>query len=201
MNNIINDWLKCYLIGPMEATKADDGGRGWRDKLRPELEKRIDQSGNNVYVFDPTLAEFEKVGYSIEDFHSKMHGWIASGNKDKVREYMDIIWRGKTFLRKNEETGKEELTTYIGDIDYVKYSDFVILKLEKDDKPCGTYGEAMIAYDRKIPIYLLQTMPLNAYSKTLMGWVLGSGGEIFPNQSQLLDFLDKKYKLKIKKES
>ena len=36
--------------------------------------------------------------------------------------------------------------------------------------------------------------------KTLLGWVIGSGGERFENQKQLLEFLDKKYKLKIRKE-
>ena len=49
-NQIINDWLKTYLIGAMEKTKANDEGRGWRDKIRPELEKRRDVNGNPIYV-------------------------------------------------------------------------------------------------------------------------------------------------------
>ena len=43
-------------------------------------------------------------------------------------------------------------------------------------------------------------MPKSKYSKTLLGWVLGSGGAIFDNQTQLLEFIDKKYKLKKEKE-
>ena len=42
-------------------------------------------------------------------------------------------------------------------------------------------------------------MPLSNYNKTLLGWVLGSGGDILPNQKQLLEYLDKKYNLKEKK--
>ena len=198
-DKIINDYIKCYMCGPMESTLSNDGGRGWRDKLRPEFEKRVDENGNSVYVFDPTLAEFEKVGYSIEDFHAQLQNWVACGKKDKIKEYMDIIWRGKSFLRFNEDSKKEELITLIGDIDYTRYSNFIILRVEEGDKPVGTYGECIIAYERNIPIYLLQTMALNKYSKTLLGWVLGSGGDIFKTQSELLEFIDKKYNLKIKK--
>ncbi|MHA1844460.1 MAG: hypothetical protein ACTSWE_09395 [Promethearchaeota archaeon] len=196
---IINDYIKCYLCGPMESVASGDGGRRWRDKLRPELESRIDKNNNPIYVFNPCDTEKEKVGYSIEDFHDKLHGWVASGCRDKVKEYMDIIWRGKTFLKLNKETGKEELTTLIGDIDYTRYSNFIILKIEEGSYPVGTYGECMIAYERNIPIYMIQTIPLTKYSKTLLGWIFGSGGEIFKTQKELLEFLDKKYKLKVKK--
>lgn len=199
MDKIINDYLKCYMIGPMESTQADDGGRGWRDNLRPELEKRIDENNNPIYVFDPCLSESAKVGLSIEDFHKSLHNWVASGQRDKVREYMDIIWRGKTFLRKSDESNSDELITLIGDIDYVRYSDFLILRLDENDRPTGTHFEAGLAYERHIPIYLIQTMALNKYSKSLLGWILGSGGEIFKSQKELLEFLDKKYKLKVKK--
>lgn len=198
---IINDYIKCYLCGPMESVANNDGGRGWRDKLRPELESRIDLNNNPVYVFNPCDTEKEKVGYSIEEFHSKLHGWVSGGCRDKVKEYMDIIWRGKTFLRLNQETKKEELTTLIGDIDYTRCSNFIVLRLEENDRPVGTYGECMLAYERNIPIYMLQTMALTKYSKTLLGWIFGSGGEIFKTQNELLEFIDKKYNLKKVKET
>ena len=196
MEKIINDYIKCYLCGPMESVANNDGGRGWRDKLRPQLEQRVDLNNNPVYVFNPCDTEKEKVGYSIEEFHSKLQGWVTGGYRDKVKEYMDIIWRGKTFLKLNKQTNKEELITLIGDIDYTRCSNFIILRLEENDHPVGTYGECMIAYERNIPIYMLKTMPLTKYSKTLLGWIFGSGGEIFKSQNELLEFLDKKYKLK-----
>ena len=182
-DKIINQYIKCYLIGPMEHTNAKDEGRGWRDRLRPELENRVDVNGNPVYVFDPTLHEEKKVGCSPKEFHKKLDGWIASGNRDKLAEAMEIIWKGKTFLTPSNHGMDEELVHIMGDVDYVIHSNFLILHMEEKDRPCGTYGEAFFAYHQNIPIYLIQTMPLNKYSKTLLGWVLGSGGEIFDNKN------------------
>jgi len=201
MNNnekIINDYLKTYLIGAMEKTGAGDNGRGWRDRLRPELEDRIDQNKNPVYVFDPTIMEEERTGYDVKEFHEKLDDWISSGNRDKIRESMDKIWRGKTSLR-TSKSAKADLHHMFGDVDYVRNSNFIICLINEGDKPCGTYFEAGYAYERNIPIYLIQTMALSKYNKSFLGWVLGSGGEIFPNQKQLLEFLDKKYKLKKEK--
>lgn len=199
MNNevSINPCLKTYLIGAMEKTQDEDHGRGWRDKLRPELEKRIDTNGHNIYVFDPTLMEAERTGFGIKEFHKKLEGWIASGKRNEVRKYMDIIWRGKTTILKSDITGKAELHHILGDIDYVRNSNFLICLINENDKPCGTYGEALLAYERNIPIYLIQTMPLSKYNKSFLGWVFGSGGNIFSNQNQLLEYLDEKYGLTI----
>ena len=47
-----------------------------------------------------------KVGYDTEEFHQKMHGWILSGNLDLVRRYMDIIWKGKTYIIEDPKTKK-----------------------------------------------------------------------------------------------
>jgi hypothetical protein len=197
---IINDYLKTYLIGAMEKTQDKDNGRGWRDRLRPELEARLDKNRNPIYVFDPTQMEAERTGYDVKEFHEKLEDWIASGNRDKVKEHMDMIWRGKTYLVKGE-SGKAELHHMLGDNDYVRNSDFLICLINEGDMPCGTYGEAHMAYERNAPIYLIQTMALSKYNKSFLGWVLGSGGEIFPNQKQLLEFLDTKYKLKRRKDN
>jgi len=196
---IINSHLKCYLIVAMESTGAKDEGRGWRDRLRPELISRVDSNGNHLYVFDPTLHEEKKVGMCTKEFHKKLGDWLSSGQRDKIKEGMDFIWRGKSFLKPDEKGGEDELVHVLGDIDYVRNSDFIILHIGENDRPCGTYAEAFLAYERKIPIYLIQTMALNKYNKSLLGWVLGSNGDIFPNQKQLIEFLDKKYNLKVKK--
>ena len=195
---IINKHIKCYIIGAMENTKAKDEGRGWRSRLRPELEKRVDLDGNHVYVFDPTLHEEDKVGMPTKEFHAQMDKWISSGNLEKVSDGMDCIWRGKTFT-KLDENGEEKQHHILGDIDYVRKSKFLILNIDPGDKPCGTYAEAFLAFERQIPIYMIKNMALKDYNKSLLGWVIGSGGAIFENQKQLLEFLDKKYKLKIRK--
>jgi len=87
----------------------------------------------------------------------------------------------------------------MGDIDYVENSDFLICRFEKGDSPCGTYGETYEAFKKKIPVYVLQTMTRIEYPQTFVGWVFASGGDFFQNQSQLLEFIDKKYNLKERK--
>lgn len=200
MDKIINSYTKCYLIGPMEKTKAKDSGRGWRDKIRPDLETLINPDGNPVYVFDPTLEEQNKVGMETALFHRKNMGWIKSGNNQLVAENMNLIWHGKTHLKPTDEHGKGELVHIMGDIDYVRNSDFLIARIEKGDAPCGTFMEAGIALEHRIPIYVIQTMNREEYPVSFTGAVYATGGAFFPNQAKLIEFLIEKYKLKIKKE-
>ena len=197
MEKVINTWLKCYLIGPMEKTKAGDSGRGWRDKLRPELESRIDINDNPIFIFDPTREEQSKVGMEPRAFHNKFKGWVEGGNNDKIAEGTNLIWRGKTYIEPTED-GQGKLIHMMGDVDYVLNSNFLICRMEEGDQPCGTFGEAYEAFKNKIPIYVLQTMPRNQYPVTFVGWVFASGGDFFNSQNQLLEFLDKTYNLKIK---
>lgn len=197
-NNIINNWIKTYLIGPMEVTQAKDGGRGWRTYIREQLGKRIDPNGNPIYIFDPTLEEQNKTGMEAETLHKKIKGWLACGRNDQVGEYGGLIWKGKTYLERTEE-GQARLVHIMGDIDYVVNSNFLIARMEKGDDPCGTFGEAFGAVEHNIPIYVIQTMPRTDYKGSFSQWVYASGGAYFNNEAELLEFLDKKYKLKIKK--
>jgi hypothetical protein len=196
--NIINDWLKTYLIGPMEDVAQGDGGRGWRATLREEFAHRFTDNGNGVFVFDPTLEEVSKVGMETETLHKKIQGWLASGNNHKIKEYGSLIWEGKTYIEKTDE-GKANLVHVMGDIDYVKNSDFLIARMEKGDRPCGTYFEVGIALEHKTPIYVIQTMARKEYSLSFVQAVFTSGGDFFDSSSALLEFLDKKYKLKYRK--
>lgn len=200
MDKIINSFTKCYLIGPMEKTKAKDSGRGWRDSLRPELEKLVNLDKNPVYVFDPTLEEQNKVGMETEVFHKKLMGWIKAGNNNLIADGTDLIWHGKTYLKPTGEHGKGELVHIMGDIDYVRSSDFLIARMEKGDSPCGTFMEVGITYEHRIPIYVIQTMNREDYPVSFVGAVFGSGGDFFPTQNKLIEFLISKYQLKIKKD-
>jgi hypothetical protein len=199
MEKIINQYLKCYLIGPMEKTKAADSGRGWRDKLRPELESLIDVNNNPLYVFDPTKEETCKVGMEPKIFHKKIMGWIVAGNNDKIAEGTTLIWHGKSYLEKPADATDEKLIHIMGDIDYVRNSNFLIMRMEEGDAPCGTYMEAGIALEHDIPIYVIQTMPRDKYPVSFVGAVFASKGNFFDNPTQLLEFLQKQYKLKVKK--
>lgn len=195
-HQIINDWIKLYMVGPMEQTQAKDFGCGWRTKLKIELEKRFDKNGNPIYIFDPTAEEQNKVGMETSVFHKKLKGWINSGNNTKVAEGIDLIWRGKTYLEKTND--KIRLVKILGDNDYTINSSFLICRMEKGDIPCGTFGECYLAFINKIPIYVLQTMPREDYPVTFTGWTFGSGGNFFKSQSELLTFLDEKYNLEVK---
>lgn len=199
MSEIINPYIKTYLIGPMEKTKAGDSGRGWRDKIRPELEALVDVDGNPIYVFDPTREEQCKVGMETKLFHKKMIGWIASGNNDKVAEGTTLIWKGKTHLEPMEDPTQSKLIHIMGDIDYVRNSNFLIMRMEEGDTPCGTFMEAGIALEHNIPIYVIQTMTRESYPVSFTGAVFASKGGFFDNPTQLLEFLMTTYKLKVKK--
>jgi hypothetical protein len=200
MSEIINQYIKTYLIGPMEKTKANDSGRGWRDKIRPELESLIDVNGNPIYVFDPTREEQNKVGMETKSFHKKIIGWIQAGNNEKVAEGTILIWKGKTYLEPiPEDPTQSKLTHIMGDIDYVKNSNFLIMRMEEGDAPCGTFMEAGLALDRNIPIYVIQTMPRENYPVSFVGAVFATGGRFFDNPTQLIEFLQTTYKLKVKK--
>lgn len=200
MDNVINNWLKCYLIGPMEKTKANDSGRGWRDKLRPDLLALVDSNGSPIYIFDPTREEQAKVDLEPKEFHKKMVGWVEGGNNDKIAENGDLIWQGKTYLEKTDDPNKTKLVHIMGDFDYVLQSNFIICRMEEGDQPCGTYMEVGVAYLNKIPIYVLQTMPRSDYQLSFIMAVYGSGGGFFQNPTQLIEYLQTTYKLKVKKD-
>ena len=77
MEKIINSFTKCYLIGPMEKTKAKDAGRGWRDNLRPELEKLINSTNREAESNTPDFILAEYLEGCLQAFD------IAVGERDK----------------------------------------------------------------------------------------------------------------------
>jgi len=175
---------RTYLVGAMEKTAAKDCGKGWRQVLKPKLEEL------GVFVFDPTIEEAEKVGLCPEDFHRKLRGWKMGGNWDIYVREMDKIWRGKTYIDNGH------LRHLPGDKDYVEQSDFITARVNAKDKPCGTYVEIGLAWFFGTPIYLITETPKSELNGSLLYFVLESGGEIFPNVNQYLEFIKKEYSLK-----
>lgn len=176
---------RTYLVGAMESTGAKDCGKGWRDVLRPKLEEL------GVYVFDPTKEEAAKVGMPTEEFHKKLGGWKQSGNWDIYVREMDKIWKGVTFV------DEDEVLKHIpGDRDYVSQSDFITAHVSSNDRPCGTYGEIYQAWLFNTPVYLITDSPKTELNGSLIYFVLSSGGEVFQNPTQFLDYIKKEYDLK-----
>lgn len=192
----INGWLKTYFIGAMSQTQANDAGFGWRETLTKEFVKRVDASGNPVYIFNPCLEEQSKVGLNPKEFHAQIKQWVKEGKKEEVATSSKLIWFGKTIIE--SKRGTFQLKHLPGDFDYVENSNFLVCKIEPLDKPAGTYFEAGYSMKLGIPIYVLQTQPVENYSESFIGWVYGSGGDFFETTEKLLKYIDKTYKLTVK---
>jgi len=193
---IVNCKYKTYLIGSMEDPAKKDEGKGWRDKLEPELLAR------SIYAFNPTREEIKKVGMPTDELMEKLNGWQLSGNWELFLEYMRRIWRGVSYLEVDKESGATQDVRILGDVDYVEHSDFLIMNLEEGDKPGGTIAELVIAWYRGIPVYLITQIPKSKINKSILYFILDSGheqGMIFKAQSELITFLDGKYNLKTEK--
>lgn len=195
---VINNWIKTYLIGAMSQTQANDNGAGWRNIITKELILRLDKNQNPLYIFNPCEQEQCKVSLNPKEFHQQIKQWIKEGKKEEVANGSRSIWFGKTLIEADKK-GKFQLKHLPGDYDYVENSTFLICKIEPKDQPAGTYFEAGYAMKLGIPIYVLQTQPIGDYKESFIGWVYGSGGDFFETQEKLLQFLDKKYKLEVKK--
>ena len=176
-----------YLIGSMEVCAEKDDGTEKRVGVEKELLLR------NVYPINPVTLESAKTGLNTGEVKEKMIGWVASGNWDLFKEKSIEIWKGKTHI-----DGKGELVHIPGDVDYTTMSDWLTFTLNKGDKPCGSYGEAFIAMEHGIPVYLITEMPKKELPKSLLQCILVSGGEVFNTLNEYLGFVDLKYKLKRK---
>lgn len=176
-----------YIIGAMQITAEGDSGLIKREKICKELLLR------NVLPINPVILEVFRIGMSTEELHKKMEGWIASGNWKLFKKYTDLLWLGETILDNNNN-----LIHTPGDFDYVEMSDFVTALYNKGDVPCGTFAEAGYAYKIGIPVYLITDVPKKRLRRSFLGFIVASGGEVFKNLGDYLNFVDKKYKLKRK---
>jgi hypothetical protein len=80
-------------------------------------------------------------------------------------------------------------------------SNFLTFAFAKGDSPCGSYGEAWIALEHNIPVYLITDINKGDLPKSLLQCIEASHGEVFNSISKYFEFLDEKYDLKRKEES
>jgi len=116
---------RCYLAGAMD--RVIDRGKGWRQEITPFLESL------GIVVFNPITKPTE---IGLEDYDTHLV---------------------KTKLKKKKRY--EELSSMMKvirsvDLRLVDISDFLIVNLDLDIHPCGTYEEIFWANRQKKPIII-----------------------------------------------
>lgn len=177
-----------YLVGAMQNTVEKDDGSAKREYIEQELLLR------DVYPINPVKLEKAKTGMDTESVKNKMEGWLVAGKRDKFKEVSKHIWLGEDIIEENQLLHK------MGDVDYVLASDWITFIFDKGDKPCGSYMECGIALEHKIPIYIISDINKTDLPRSLLQAMEATDGEVFPNFSQYLDYLDQKYKIKRQKD-
>jgi nucleoside 2-deoxyribosyltransferase len=124
MNNRLQG-QRVYLAGAMD--RVADRGNGWRDQITPFLEEL------NIIVFNPIKKP------------------TILGQEDEATHKL------KTKLKHDHKYGDlSQLMKTIRSVDLrlVDISDFLIVNLDLDIHPCGTYEEIFWANRQKKPIII-----------------------------------------------
>lgn len=116
---------RVYLAGAMDRVK--DGGVGWRDAIEPWLESR------GVITYNPCNKPID-IGLEDADVRKTINEMKNRGEYDKIRPlYQDIA---------------------LIDLRCVDIVDFLIINIDLDIHPCGTYEELFLANRSKKPILI-----------------------------------------------
>ncbi len=174
-----------YIVGAMTITAEKDGGIAKREDICNELLSR------GILPINPAKLESAKTGMDVNDAIDRIKGWIASGQRDKLKETGKKIWKGYTYI---DKTGN--LIHICGDLDYTKESSFITFVLHEKDKPCGSYFECGVAIDKDIPVYLITKIPKKDLPQSLVLGIEAVGGEFFETLNAYLKFIDEKYQIK-----
>jgi len=116
---------RVYLAGAMD--RVHDRGSGWRDDITPFLQDL------GVIVFNP-IKKPTIVGQEDEQTHKHKIKLKLEKNYDELSQLMKVIRSV--------------------DLRLVDISDFLIVNLDLDIHPCGTYEEIFWANRQKKPIII-----------------------------------------------
>lgn len=116
---------RVYLAGAMD--RVADRGNGWRDNITPFLESL------GIVVFNP-IKKPTILGKEDEETHKLKLKLKAEKNYDELSNLMKTIRSV--------------------DLRLVDISDFLIVNLDLDIHPCGTYEEIFWANRQKKPIII-----------------------------------------------
>jgi hypothetical protein len=148
--------LKIYLAGAIEA--APDDGKAWRADISQFLKHEL-----NIDSFDPSQHE--------QDF-------LTSAEKNNFRQWKSTdINKFRPVIKKIIDRDLEQLLEKCHAV-ICLWDDHVI-------HGGGTHGELTLAYEHKMPVYLVLGMPLEKVSS----WIVGCTTEIFLNFEELKQYL------------
>jgi nucleoside 2-deoxyribosyltransferase len=116
---------RVYLAGAMD--RVADRGNGWRDNITPFLQSL------NIIVFNP-IKKPTVIGQEDEVTHKHKIKLKNAGKYDELSQLMKTIRSV--------------------DLRLVDISDFLIVNLDLDIHPCGTYEEIFWANRQKKPIVI-----------------------------------------------
>lgn len=193
-----------YVAQAIEGLKEQVDSRSWI--------KSIHELGSlpEMGMFDPVEREAQKTGTCCGDTGKYIHGVKQGGHWGQFHDIMDSIWfdsantdgnlirillhwRDRFILDGNT---KEDLDKF-GDYQAVVRSNFIFAYMEKNVKTVGTLFEIQIAFLLRIPVYLiLPDQTVTEANSTLIHAVKKSGGDIFYNSKQAVDFVKNKYNIK-----
>lgn len=114
---------RVYLAGAMD--RVADRGSTWRDNITPFL------TNLGVVVFNP-ITKPTTIGLEDQDSHAIKTKLKSTKRYDELTEMMKVIRRV--------------------DLRLVDISDFLVVNLNLDIHPCGTYEEIFWANRQKKPI-------------------------------------------------
>ena len=151
--------MRCYLSGAMD--RVPDGGIGWRQKISVYLNAR------NVVVLDPSD---KPINIGIEDLENRE----VRKKAKEAGDYNAIA----TDMRLIRNT----------DLRMVDISDFMIVNLDLEVHPCGTYEELFLANRQMKPILVR----VEQGKMATPDWLLGAipHNNIFGEWEDLTDYLD-----------
>lgn len=165
--------LVTYLCGSIQS--AQDGGASWRDKVTPKLESL------GIDVLNPCKSECNKeFGQTILESREQIRKFKRAGNFEAFDKHMGTVIQD--------------------DLRQVNECNFVVVYWNQDYRHGGTIHEIVEAWQKHIPIYCVNYDPLTG-DKEMNDWILAlirQNGQMFENFSQMIDFIEVKYKSDIK---
>jgi len=157
MLNRLNN-QRVYLAGAMD--RVEDRGNGWRDNITPFLKNL------GVVVFNP-IKKPTLIGKEDSETHKYKLQLKTEKNYDELSKVMKTI--------------------RCVDLRLVDISDFLIVNLDLDVHPCGTYEEIFLANRSKKPVVVHMEQGKNNVPDWLFGTIPHQ--MIFSNWTELQDYL------------